>query len=269
MPPSSRKTAFVITASDHGTMIINRFDHATVGSATFGVGFQIMELGGYDKPEVNLLLALLTRRRAHFGDGVVALDCGANIGVHTIEWAKLMTGWGSVVAFEAQERIFYALTGNIAINNCLNARALNVAVGAQEGVLRMPVPDYLSAGSFGSLGIRFSPTTEYIGQAIDYSDAATIDIRSMALDSLALTRLDLLKIDVEGMEAEVLEGAQATIAACRPIIVVEHIKTGRDVLVERLTPFGYQILDTAMNLIAVHPSDPTRHDIHHDHPVAS
>jgi FkbM family methyltransferase len=51
----------------------------------------------------------------------VAIDCGANIGTHTIEWAKKMTGWGAVIGIEAQERIFYALAGNIAINNCFNA----------------------------------------------------------------------------------------------------------------------------------------------------
>jgi hypothetical protein len=31
-----------------------------------------------------------------FEVSVVAIDCGANIGIHTIEWATAMTGWGSV-----------------------------------------------------------------------------------------------------------------------------------------------------------------------------
>ena len=30
---------------------------------------------------------------------------------------KLMTDWGSVLVIETQERIYYALAGNIAINN--------------------------------------------------------------------------------------------------------------------------------------------------------
>ena len=83
-------------------------------------------------------MQLLTQRRQHFGDGVVVVDCGANIGVHTVAWAKGMTGWGQVLAIEAQERIFYALAGNITINNCFNARAFNAAVGAADGVLRVP-----------------------------------------------------------------------------------------------------------------------------------
>ncbi|MGA8320591.1 MAG: hypothetical protein WB774_07170 [Xanthobacteraceae bacterium] len=37
------------------------------------------------------------------------------------------------MAFEAQERIYYALAGNIAINNCFNARAINAAVSNRSG----------------------------------------------------------------------------------------------------------------------------------------
>ena len=33
-------------------------------------------------------MQLLALRRRHFGDGVIAVDCGANIGVHTVEWAR-------------------------------------------------------------------------------------------------------------------------------------------------------------------------------------
>ena len=76
---------------------------------------------------------ILALRRRHYGEGVLAIDCGANIGVHTIEWAKAMTGWGSVLAIEAQERIYYALAGNIAINNCFNAFAIHAAVSSESG----------------------------------------------------------------------------------------------------------------------------------------
>ena len=95
--------------------------------------FSFSTTGLYDPNEVTLLLSLLDLRRKYYGDGVVAVDCGANLGVHTIEWAKHMTGWGVVLAFEAQERIYYALAGNIAINNCFNARAINAAVSNRAG----------------------------------------------------------------------------------------------------------------------------------------
>lgn len=115
-PP--RKFAFVLAAAEHGTLIVNRFDHFAVNpQQTIGVGHQILNAGAYDPQEVAMALVLLDLRRHYFGDRAVAVDCGANIGVHTIEWAKKMTGWGSVIAIEAQERLYYALGGNIAINN--------------------------------------------------------------------------------------------------------------------------------------------------------
>ena len=51
--------------------------------------------------------------------------------------------------------------------------------------------------------------------------ATVVEVPTMAIDSLELERLDLLKIDVEGHEVKVLAGAAATIARCRPVLIVE------------------------------------------------
>src|ERR1700704_1052494 len=173
-----RPIAFVLAASDYGPLIVNRFDrYIKKDGSGFGVGYEILGSSTYASEEVALVTGLLGVRRRHFGDGVVAIDCGANIGVHTIEWAKTMTGWGSVLAIEAQERIFYALAGNISLNNCFNARAIHAAVGAASGTMRVPTPDYLASGSFGSLELKQADSNEFIGQTIDYSDAALTEIR--------------------------------------------------------------------------------------------
>ena len=140
-----RKLAFVLAATKHGTMIVNRLDYRMVGpSAGIGVGFQILETAAFDPVEVEMALQLIELRRRYYGDGVVAIDCGANIGVHTIEWATAMTGWGSVIAVEAQERLYYALAGNIAINNCFNAIAMHAAVASETGSMKIPTPNYLT-----------------------------------------------------------------------------------------------------------------------------
>jgi len=125
-------------------MIVSRLDYHMVSKTSgFGVGFQILESGAFDSEEISLAVSVLDFRRRYFNDGVFAIDCGANIGVHSIEWAKHMTGWGSVLAIEPQERIYYALAGNIVINNCFNAIALNAAVSDAQGVLKIPRLDYL------------------------------------------------------------------------------------------------------------------------------
>jgi FkbM family methyltransferase len=254
---SHRKLAFVLAASDHGTMIVSRLDYRmTSPTRGFGVGYQILECGAFDPNEVSLAVSVLNLRRQYFGDGVFAIDCGANIGVHTVEWAKYMTGWGSVLAIEAQERIYYALAGNIVINNCFNAFALNAAITDGPGVIMMPRPDYLTPASFGSLELRKSNRTEFIGQSVDYSEASLRPVQGNSVDSLKLDRIDFIKIDVEGMEMEVLAGAVQSIARHRPALLVETIKTNSTVLREWLIARDYTVFHAGINALAIHASDP-------------
>jgi FkbM family methyltransferase len=267
-PP--RKLAFILASTDQGTLIVNRFDYRMVSATSgYGVGYNLLERASYDAEEVSIALQLLGFRRRHFGDGVVAVDCGANIGVHTVAWAKGMTGWGQVVAIEAQERIFYALAGNITINNCFNAHAVHAAVGAQAGTLRVPVPDYRAPASFGSMELRKTDATEFIGQEIDYSEQKLVNVPMMSIDSMNLLRLDLLKIDVERMELEVLEGAKATLARLLPIIIVEGLKAPQAEITAVLASYGYEWFPFGLNFLAVHPSDPTRQHINIAQPPAA
>ena len=170
-----RKLAFVLASSNHGTMIVNRLDYRMSGpDRGIGVGYQILEAATFDPVEVELALQLIEARKRVHGDGVVAIDGGANIGVHTVEWATAMTGWGSVIGIEAQERIYYALAGNIAINNCFNAIAMHAAISSEQGIMLIPTPDYLVPSSFGSLELKPRAETEFIGQPIDYSAGNTV-----------------------------------------------------------------------------------------------
>jgi FkbM family methyltransferase len=208
MPNPPRRLGFVLAATEHGTLIVNRFDRHTNASGTFGVGYKLLDEALYEPFEIATAQRLLVARRSYFRDGVVVVDCGANIGVNTIEWAHTMTGWGAVIAIQAQERLFYALAGDIALNNCFNARAIFAAADQVDGARRIPTSDCLSPGSFGSPELRQADSNEFIGQKINYDADKLTGVRALAIDSLALPRLDLIKIDVEGMELQVLEGAR-------------------------------------------------------------
>ena len=250
-----RPLAFILASTDHGTMILNRFDEYNGPGGLFGAGYQLLARASYEPKEVALLLTLLELRRKYHGDGILAIDCGANLGVHTVEWAKYMTGWGAVVAFEAQERIYYALAGNIAINNCFNARAINAAVSNRSGWMKIPQPNYLANASFGSLELKKIDRTEFIGQSIDYSEDKMANVPMVHLDLFSFPRLDILKIDVEGMELEVIEGAANCISKYRPIMLVEALKTDPGALQARLESLGYTVFPDGFNLIAFHKED--------------
>ncbi len=252
---SSKLAPFVLMSTHHGTMIINKNDYHRVSEdKAYGVGHQLMNNSCYDKKDVQLILELLKLRHDTYGDGVVALDCGANIGVHTIEWANLMTAWGEVIAFEAQEKIFYALAGNIILNNCLNAAAKNLALGSSNGKISIPEPNYLKPASFGSFELKKRANNELIEQEIDYAKASK-EIDLITLDSLALTRVDLLKIDVEGMEEEVLNGAIELITTHKPMIFIEIIKSNQQSLISIIESYGYKYIRLGMNLLAINQDD--------------
>lgn len=87
--------AFVLASTAHGTLILNRNDEHGVGAIRYGVGIEILMNGAFCPDEVELALKLLELRRDIYGDGVVAIDCGANIGVHAIDWGRRMTGLGA------------------------------------------------------------------------------------------------------------------------------------------------------------------------------
>ena len=245
-----RAAPFVLISTDHGSMIVNRNDyHMGDGGDGYGVGYQLMTKSSYDWSEVQLAKYLLRVQLHENGPGVVALDVGANIGVHTLEWSKYLGADGVVHSFEAQERLYYALCGNVALNNSLNVHCHHAAVGAESGSLTMREPDYTQPASFGSYELRQHATSEYIGQAIGEAHAQ-VKVPMLALDSLDLPRIDFVKIDVEGMEMEVLQGASGLLAQHRPLLLIEHIKTDAEALDAFLAALDYDYHLIGMNTLA-------------------
>lgn len=235
-------------------MIVNRNDYRMVdGGGGYGVGFQLLNSSTFDPEELSFGKQLLDERRSTYGEGVVVLDCGANIGVHTLEWSTFMSGWGFVFAIEAQEAVFYALAGNIVLNNCFNARAIWAAVGMSDNTeIGVPVLNHLMPASFGSLELHESENNEDIGQPVDYS--STTPVQMITIDSMQLPRLDFIKMDIEGMELEGLAGALATIRRCKPYLMIEQIKCNREDLNAFLSREGYAVFPLGLNVVAV-PKD--------------
>lgn len=254
-----RPAAFVLAATQHGTMIVNRFDTFDdpndLANPVFGIGHDLLNRGSCAPTEINLGMDLLTLLREQRGDNVTVIDCGANIGTFALPWAIHMTGWGSVLAFEPQHMLYYALCGNAVLNNCRNLRCEHIAVGNEVGLIQVPALDYFRPSTFGSLELRRKNYNQPIGQPVDYDN--TYGVSLVSLNSLQFPRVDLIKIDVEGMETEVLEGAQETIAQHRPMLIIEWTKCGIVDLEPRLADMGYEFLNFGpMTVIAFHRDDP-------------
>jgi FkbM family methyltransferase len=159
--------------------------------------------------------------------GDVVVDVGANIGTHTVFFAKAVTEKGLVVAFEPQRLVFQTLCGNVALNGLTNVTCFLAAVGDQRGQLKFPAMDPSRAFNFGAV----SASRDGTGDLVDV----------VPIDELCLKRCALIKVDVEGMEAKVITGAKETIARCRPALFLENdtVERSREVL-EAVESIGYK-----------------------------
>ena len=72
----------------------------------------------------------------------------------------------------------------------------------------------------------------------------SVPVKTVTLDShveqYGIGGALLLKVDAEGHEKAVLEGAEATIARCKPDIVVEVLEDFDPFLLEKLRDVGYR-----------------------------
>lgn len=139
--------------------------------------------------------------------GELVLDAGANIGTHTVGFSKLVGPSGCVLAFEPQRISFQTLCANLALNHCTNVHALHAALGRADGEIKVPVREQYARNNFG--GVQLAGVTE--GETVDL----------ITIDRLQLRACSFIKADVEGMEADVLAGAEKTIARHRPVLYFE------------------------------------------------
>ena len=158
------------------------------------------------------ILAMVAPRLAK---GAVIVDAGANIGNHTIFFAKVCQA-ARVVSFEPLRTVFPILTQNIILNELSErVECINAALGSRAGTM---VIDQFRPWNSGATSFR---ETESAPGSRGYP------VRT--LDQHQFSRLDLIKIDVEGSQMQVLEGARNTIERLRPEVMIEMRPALREV----------------------------------------
>jgi len=182
------------------------------------------------------------------------MDIGANIGLHSLRAAG-GESIGSVFAFEPGRATFAMLERNIARNGLSGKiRAYPQAIGAASGRAEF---HFCADDAYSSL----KPDRRRPVQQTYEVSVTTVD---QWVQREALARLDLVKIDVEGSEAEVIAGAQETLARYRPELMVEVYQGARENfsaegLVRKICAQGYD----AFVLVAGKPVPFARHDDAH------
>lgn len=202
-------------------MVYCRYGRMLYPAKDLYVGKSLGLYGEFSEGEAAVFKALA-------GPGDVIVDIGANIGAHTVLFARIAGGGGAVLAFEPQPMLFQALNANLALNNIFNVKTERCGLGARGQVLYLPNLDYGDVHNFG-------------GVSLDLVDEG-IPVQVRSLDSCRVPKCALIKIDVEGMEQQVLEGAANTIHDLRPALYVENDRQEKSPdLIHLLLDMGYSL----------------------------
>jgi FkbM family methyltransferase len=155
---------------------------------------------GLGEPELGLLANLVEATKE-------AVDIGANIGLYTYRLSKLCS---HVFAFEPNPVLFRVLEGA----RLANVSPRCIALSGRTGTADFFVPEaaYGELLGWGSL---------VPGRCPEACAERTLSVQTATLDSFELTRVSFVKMDVEGHELAVLSGSEATIAANRPVLLLE------------------------------------------------
>jgi FkbM family methyltransferase len=180
-----------VTQTRYGTLIYNKND--------VRVGRSIELYGEYCERAIVVFDQMLAA-------GQLVLDIGANIGAHTLFFARKVGPEGCVLAFEPQRLVFQALCGNMAINSITNVHCWNTAVGARQGHIVVPRVDHERTADLSSLEMG---TTE-----------AGDKVPMVAIDEMNLPRCEVIRIAAPGMEAAILEGAASLLKRVRPMLYI-------------------------------------------------
>jgi FkbM family methyltransferase len=230
----------VLLNCDHGLMIVNRFDsnHEQVGH-----GQWLLDHGNASTVEAYHCVRALDKI-----SNPVVFDVGGNIGTFAT-WIARTFPQGRIHCFEPQHAVFQQLAGNMAINNLYNVFTHNMALGAENKHIQFNQPDYFAKHDFGTFSLK---TDKHLQRT---AETLTVEVRT--LDSFMqvhqIRRLDLLKIDAEGMDLEVLAGAEQTIRRYVPKIFVEHSDNEVSIkhsVIEFLSQFGYEFEIIGNNILA-------------------
>ncbi|MBP7481695.1 MAG: FkbM family methyltransferase [Lacunisphaera sp.] len=176
-----------------------------------GIDLSIYLLGAYEP-------RLLAAYRRLIGPGQVVWDIGANIGAHTLHFARLAGDTGRVFAFEPTDFAFAKLQANLRLNPLLQGRVHLENVFLVDHDAASAPQTVFASWPVGRPDHPVDP--EHLGRPMELTTA-----RAATGDAIAaahgLDRLDFVKLDVDGHELAVLQGMSGTLRRFHPNLMME------------------------------------------------
>lgn len=176
-------------------------------------GETILQLPGVDEvkfiefdasyPEIRLIQKIVE----NIDKGSAFLDVGANVGHHSIPYAKK----ANVTAFEPISLNIEMLRQNIELNEGIAVDIHGVALSDESGKKTFQIQEqlYEQGSPDPRAGFKKGGTT------------VDISVETKKLDNIELSRVDGMKIDIEGSELKMLRGSERTLEEFHPDIYLE------------------------------------------------
>ena len=164
--------------------------------------------------------------------GDTIYDLGANTGIHSILFAKLIGSQGQVFAFEPLLENTREIESIIELNSIKNITIISKAIGDFVGTTNFLVGKHNKQGSVVGIGCETETKVE-------------VEVEVTTLDELigkGLALPDFIKIDIEGAESMALKGFSESIIQCYPTFAIDLHTPQEDIKVAYfLKTYGYKL----------------------------
>jgi len=193
---------------------------------------EIYLMGGYEEGQIEAFLNIVP----HDCRGTI-LDIGANVGTHSIAFAR---NFKQVHAFEPNEKLWRAFERNKSINGITNVWLHKMGLGAARG----SVPFYSIAKD--NLGLGTALPVEQYDLPLQQIGTINIEVGDQVVRR-QIGEVNAMKIDVQGFEPQVLEGLKDTLRNFQPILWVE-ISTGMAIVKDHGAQWLRELLNVSVDL---------------------
>jgi FkbM family methyltransferase len=165
--------------------------------------------------------------------GWTVFDVGANIGAHTLRFAKIIGPSGEVYAFEPTDYAYRKLLKNLSLSGLSSAKAFQLA---------------LSDRNLSGQAVNFRSSWRSDGRDVHTTSVVDFVRLDDWCEENAIGRVDCVKLNIDGNEGAVLKGAGRILRKCLPVVIIEvgawQFRRTEDNPLLLLREMGYRFWDT-------------------------
>ena len=207
VPGWGRIVNALIPLNSAGKFVVVNKGVAFAGDIGSYIDRQVYLFGNYEEQCIDHFISLVPKNRRH-----LILDVGANVGTHSLSFARLFQ---NVHSFEPNPVLWPAFERNMELNDIKNVSLHKVGLGAKDEMLTLFLTEK------ANFGLGTFATFDQYDVPLKASATCKVVIGDDFLETIGVSACDAVKIDVQGFEPEAIAGLRRTIERNRPIIWFE------------------------------------------------